>query len=242
PHRLSTRLSSRELPTELTPLIEAFNHALDRLEKGYRVQQEFLAGAAHELKTPLALIRGQIEMDGVADRATLLKDVDLMARQVHQLLHLAEVSEAQNYVIEPTDLAGVGSDAADYLARLAERRQIALNVLSPPLGAMLDADRSAAFVLMKNLLENAIQHSPAGGVVTLHIDDQGLRVRDEGAGIAAEDFSQLFVRFWRGAGRRDEGAGLGLAICQQIAMAHGWHLSARNAGPGAEFNLVFKPA
>jgi signal transduction histidine kinase len=242
PHNLSARLAGHDLPTELAPLVEAFNQALDRLEKGYRVQQEFLAGAAHELKTPLALIRGQIEMDGATDRAALLRDVDLMARQVHQLLHLAEVSEAQNYVYEATDLAAVASEVTAYLGRLADRRQITLAVQCDAAGAVLKADRSALFVLMKNLVENAIRHSTPGGVVMVRIDAAGLQVRDEGPGIADADFPKLFARFWRGAERRDDGAGLGLAICRQIALTHGWQLSARNAVPGAEFRLLFTPA
>lgn len=242
PSNLSKRLSTTSLPTEMAPLVEAFNQALDRLEQGFRVQQEFLAGAAHELKTPLALIRGQIEMEGTADRVTLLRDIDMMARQVHQLLHLAEVSERQNYVIESTDLAAVAGEVADYLARLAERRHVLLRVLASPDSVWIDADRSAAFVLLKNLVENAIHHSPAGGTVVLFVDRQGLKVRDYGTGISINDFPHLFERFWRGAGRRDNGAGLGLAICRQIANTHGWDLTACNVAPGAEFSIRFQPA
>ena len=245
PRNLGARLSAQRMPAELRPLIDAFNLALERLEKGYRVQQEFLAGAAHELKTPLALIRAQIEMSGPADssadRSSLLHDVDLMARQVHQLLHLAEVSEAQNYVLEPIAIASVVSDVAGYLARLADRRQVSLNLVADAEAPPVNADRSALFVLVKNLVENAIQHSPEGGTVTMAVDATGLRVRDEGAGIADHDLPKLFERFWRGAQRRDEGAGLGLAICREIAVTHGWQLSASNASPGAEFTLSFAP-
>src|ERR1700739_2460099 len=82
---LETRLSEAAMPRELRPLIRAFNEALDRLQQGYRVQQEFLASAAHELKTPLALIRGQVELSDSPDRDLLLGDIDRMARQVAQL-------------------------------------------------------------------------------------------------------------------------------------------------------------
>lgn len=245
PRNLGARLSAQRMPAELQPLIDAFNQALERLEKGYRVQQEFLAGAAHELKTPLALIRAQIEMSGPAgssaDRGNLLHDVDLMARQVHQLLHLAEVSESQNYVLEPIALASVASDVTGYLARLADRRQVSLNLVADAAAAPVNADRSAIFVLVKNLVENAIQHSPTGGTVTMTVDASCLRVRDEGAGIADHEMPKLFERFWRGEQRRDEGAGLGLAICREIAVTHGWQLSAGNASPGAEFTLRFTP-
>ena len=240
PGNLSRRLDTTGLPTELTPLVEAFNSALSRLERGYRVQQEFLAGAAHELKTPLALIRAQIELDATTDRAALLRDVDMMARQVHQLLHLAEVSEAQNYVFEPTDLTQVASEVTGYLDRLADLRQVSLQVLSnTEAGRMIEADRSAAFVLLKNLVENAIRHSLPGGTVTVAIEPTELFVQDAGHGIAAEDFPKLFARFWRSADRRDDGAGLGLAICHEIAKTHGWSLAACNVAPGARFTVTF---
>jgi signal transduction histidine kinase len=97
-------------------------------------------------------------------------------------------------------------------------------------------------VLVKNLVENAILHSPPDAVVAVTLGADDLCVRDEGAGIAPEHMQKLFTRFWRGPGRRDSGAGLGLAICAEIAVAHGWNLSARNAEPGAEFVLRFAAA
>jgi signal transduction histidine kinase len=240
PNNLSSRLQAAGLPTELTPLVEAFNMALDRLERGYRVQQDFLAGAAHELKTPLSLIRAQIELGGAADRAALLRDVDMMARQVHQLLHLAEVSEAQNYVFEPTSMDAVASEVTGYLGRLADMRQVSLQMSSSmEEGRLIEADRSATFVMLKNLVENAIRHSLPGGTVTVAIEPAGLHVQDGGKGIAPEDFPMLFARFWRSADRRDDGAGLGLAICHQIATTHGWRIAAQNVSPGARFSVNF---
>jgi signal transduction histidine kinase len=239
PHSVSTRLASGGVPTEMLPLVDAFNAALGRLETGYRAQREFLGAAAHELKTPLALIRGQIELNGTGDRATLLADVDFMARQVHQLLHLAEASEAQNYVFEDTDLGSLADEVARYLARLADRRNVRIRVHSAPQAALHRADRATLFILLKNLVENALQHAPEGSSVTLALDAQSLSVSDEGPGIAPEHLPQLFQRFWRGPQRREQGAGLGLAICQEIATAHGWRLSAGNGARGARFALAF---
>jgi two-component system sensor histidine kinase QseC len=121
---LSARLSLEDVPSELTPLFNAFNLALQRLEDGYRVQREFIATAAHELKTPLALMRGQIELDERGDRGALLRDLDHMARQVHQLLHLAEASERQNYVMEQIDLKDIAAEASAQLERLAQQREV----------------------------------------------------------------------------------------------------------------------
>lgn len=240
PRSLSTRLAAKKLPTELVPLIDAFNLALDRLERGYKIQQELLEAVAHELKTPLSLIRGQIEMEDRPDRASLLVDVDFMARQVHQLLHLAEVSGPQNYIFESVDVVRVVQEAVEYMNRLADRHSITLEVCSVP-ERIVVADHSAIFILFKNLIENAIQHSPPGGTVSISVDIHAAMVRDRGTGIASEDFPHLFKRFWRGpkSQGQGDGAGLGLAICNEIALAHGWRLSAKNVTPGAAFEVAF---
>jgi two-component system, OmpR family, sensor histidine kinase QseC len=236
---LSRRLSTHKLPTEFLPVVTAFNLTLDRLEKGYSVQRAFLADAAHELKTPLSLIRAQIDMDGTADRQALLQDIDRMARQVNQLLHLAEASETQNYVFEPVDVAALAEDVCDYLQRLAERHGVYVDIRHDPQAPPVEADRGALFMLLKNIVENAIQHSPAGGVVTVRVTADDLSVCDDGPGIGAEDLPQLFKRFWRGPTRRNDGTGLGLSICSEIAAAHNWRITAQNTGGGAEFTLFF---
>ncbi len=248
PGNLTARLPTEGMPPELAPLILAFNQALQRLQDGYRVQQEFLATAAHELKTPLALMRGQIELDGVLDRKTLLADIDHMGRQVHQLLHLAEVSERQNYVFETVDPRLVAEDVLAHIARLAERRGVSMVLLATSQPLAIAADRGALFVLLRNLLENAILHTPAGGEVGLELDPAWLRVRDSGPGIAPGEHAMLFKRFWRGAASQGEGAGLGLAICHEIAQVHGWSIAVRNltrpeagACGGAEFTLRLDP-
>jgi len=239
PRSLHARLRSERAPTEISPLVESFNRVLERVEHGYRVQQEFLATAAHELKTPLALIRAQIElMEPSADRDALLRDVAHMTRQVQQLLLLAEASEAQNYGFAPVDVLDVTHEATSYLGRMAEGAGVRLEVAGGPEAPNWQADRGALFTLLKNLLENAIQHAPAGTVVSVEVLDNTLTVRDRGPGVGADQLPRLFVRFWRGAHRRDQGAGLGLSICQEIAQAHGWTLSAHVAEPGLRMMLT----
>lgn len=245
PRNMSARLSVQTVPSELVPLIDSFNLALERLEQGFREQQQFLGAAAHELKTPLALMRGQIELDGIADRATLLGDIDVMTRHVQQLLHLAEASEVRNYRMEPIDVHHALADAAAFLARMADRRGIRINLSSLPESAesvQWAGDKGALFTLIKNLLENAIQHSPEGGVISLQVEgNTAISVRDHGCGIAADDMLRVFERFWRGHGRADgqaPGAGLGMSICKEIAAAHGWRIEIGNAMPGAVFRVV----
>jgi len=238
PHSLHARLQTNAVPTEIKPLVDSFNRVLERLEQGYRVQQEFLATAAHELKTPLALIRGQIEL-GIdeASREVLLQDVSHMGRQVQQLLHLAEASELQNYEFTSVDAGNLICEVVNYLERLANQQGVRLQAIVGSRPTLLRADRGALFTLLKNLLENAIQHSRAGGVVQIRVESNLISVQDQGAGVAPEDLPKLFMRFWRGAHRRDLGAGLGLSICRQIATMHGWDLQAKRGEPGMIFDV-----
>lgn len=232
PRSLHARLQSRDVPTEIVPLVESFNRVLERLEQGYRAQQEFLATAAHELKTPLALIRAQIEFMGPGEpRDALLTDVAHMTRQVQQLLLLAEASEVRNYDFQPIDALEVAEEATGYLRRMAQAGGVDIVLAGLPGTHHWQADRGALFTLLKNLLENAIQHAPPGSAIRVEIGATALSVRDHGPGVSPDQLPKLFQRFWRGAHRRDHGAGLGLAICQEIAQAHGWGLAAQPAGP-----------
>ncbi len=241
PRSLSARLKTDTVPREIAPLVDSFNRALERLEQGYRVQQEFLATAAHELKTPLALVRAQVELTPPSEqRSLLLHDVEHMSRQVQQLLHLAEASEAQNYRPTTLDLHDLVQESAGYLQRMADAAQVRFELPARTSPALWLADRGALFTLLKNLLENAIQHAPAGSVVSVELDALVLAVRDRGRGVPAEQLPKLFGRFWRGPHRRDDGAGLGLSICREIALAHGWTLQAANAEPGLRVTLAWR--
>ncbi|MBL0917763.1 MAG: HAMP domain-containing protein [Hydrogenophaga sp.] len=244
PRSVHARLSTDAVPQEIAPLVDSFNRVLERLEHGYRVQQEFLATSAHELKTPLALIRAQIELrPGAEDgRDALLGDVAYMSRQVQQLLLLAEASEVRNYHPASIRVQEVVHEAVFFLQRMAEAGNVHFTVYAPSVDVRWEADRGALFTLLKNLLENAVQHAPDGTDIRVEIRHNELSVRDLGPGVEAEQLPHLFTRFWRGAHRRDTGAGLGLSICQEIAQAHGWQLTAERAEPGLRFRLSTAPA
>lgn len=238
PRSIHSRLLVDKVPKEIAPLVESFNHVLDRLEQGYRVQQEFLATAAHELKTPLALIRAQIEMkEPNEEREALLIDVSHMTRQVQQLLLLAEVSEIQNYHLAKVDIAEVVDEVIRFLQPIATLSNVTLNV-AHIMDAEWQADRSALFVLIKNLLENGIQHAPPNSAIDIEITSTQLTIRDWGAGMDEDQLPNIFTRFWRGAHRRDLGAGLGMTICREIAQAHNWNLRVFRAEPGLRFQLT----
>ena len=240
PQSLGERLQVDRSPTEIAPLIESFNQVLDRLDKGYRTQQEFLAKAAHELKTPLTLIRAEVELieDEAGIRAPLLSHVEHLARQVQQLLLLAEASEPLSYQFAELYVSEVAYDAVEFLQRIADDLGVRLIVIEQDESVVWRADRGAFFTLLKNLIENALQHSPSNTDISVSIHADHVCVQDQGPGAESEQLPLLFSRFWRGRHRRDHGAGLGLAICQEIAQAHGWTLSARNSDPGLALKIV----
>lgn len=239
PHNLGARLSTSGLPHEITPLIASFNLTLDRLEHGFTVQREFLAAAAHELKTPIALMRGQIELDGLQDREMLLQDLDHMARLVHQLLHLAEASERQNYKFLSIDAASIIDEVVGHLDRLAQQHKVDIDWLESDERVTVLGDSGGLFILLRNLIENAIHHAPPGTSVAVRLTKEGFSIQDAGPGIDPAVLPHIFQRFWRGPHRRDSGAGLGLSICREIVTVHGWEIQVENLYPGARFAVRF---
>lgn len=234
PQSLSERLQTTQVPTELITLITSFNHALDRLDRGFRSQQNFLATAAHELKTPLTLLRAEIELmdEHTEARESLLAQVSHLARQVQQLLLLAEASEPLSYRFSDVEVCDVARDVVGYLRKIADDADVRLNLICGEDVGKWRADHGAFFTLLKNLIENAVQHAPMGTVVNVDMRAESVSVRDQGTGVPQEQIPHIFERFWRGEQRQDSGAGLGLAICQEICMAHGWSLTAYNGLTG----------
>ncbi|HUB89723.1 MAG TPA: HAMP domain-containing sensor histidine kinase [Dyella sp.] len=243
PQNLTTRLSLQSIPSEMRPLVASFNDALARLEEGYLAQQTFLAAAAHELQTPLTLIRGEVELQP-ASPAThqILHDVDRMSRQVRQLLHLMEVSVLQSYEFSQIDLEHVVRDVATHLARSAAARRVTIETSLRAPGKQIRADEGGLFILLKNLLENALAFAPRGSTVAIMADASSISVRDEGPGIDEAHLPFIFSRFWRAPDNRAEGCGLGLAICKEIVLAHGWQLVAERTTPGTLFTIRFSKA
>jgi signal transduction histidine kinase len=229
---LHARLPEAGMPSEIRPLLRSFNDVLDRLQVAFDEQQRFVANAAHELKTPLAMIRAELEAEEAANRETIRAEVELMSRRVHQLLQLAETADAANFRMRGTRMGPALQGAVSYLAWKAERADVAMRFEHPAVDVVRDADEGAVFVLAKNLLENAIEFSPAGGVVSLTLDLHGFTVDDDGPGVGEADRERVFERFWRAAGQERAGAGLGLALCSEIAKGHGWRIACVEAPSG----------
>jgi signal transduction histidine kinase len=242
PRRTDVRLSPQDIPKEILPLVQAVNQALDRHEAGLRIQREFTADAAHELRTPLTILRSRI--DTLADRETskaLHRDIEGMARIVSQLLDIAELETFSIDPQEKADLHTVCAEVAEFAAplALAQGKDIALSGTETPVWVSGNAEMLSRAI--RNLVENAINHSPPKATVEIVVADDGtVRVLDEGPGIKDDERELIFQRFWRRDRRRAGSAGLGLSIVQRIAEAHGATVIVENRPTGgAMFTLSF---
>jgi signal transduction histidine kinase len=245
PTRTDLRLPEARMPREVLPLVRAVNEALHRLERGFALQQEFVADAAHELRTPLAILRAEVE--ALADRQAareLLSDIAGMTRIVNQLIETAEFDRLTIRPGDVADIAAVCTDVAAFMApvAVAHDRNIAVSGASAPV--FVQGNAGALFQAVRNLVENAVAHTAPGTTVEIAANRDGsIVVSDAGPGIPAEQRELIFQRFWRGDRRRADSAGLGLAIVARIVNAHGGGIMVSNAPMrGAVFSINLRPA
>ncbi|QEX24793.1 histidine kinase [Hypericibacter adhaerens] len=249
PRETGVRLPSDDLPAELVPLVASVNDALDRLAEGFRHQREFAADAAHELRTPLAVLSAHIEtLPDKAAAASLKQDLAGMRRLVDQMLAVAELEARDLHVGDDVDLAALALDLVLAMAPLAltKNRELLLQGAERPV--TVHGDAAALRRALRNLVENALAHAPAHTAVEIHLTapspgrGASIAVRDRGAGFAPADRARVTQRFYRGRRAQGPGAGLGLAIVQRIMSAHGGRLEIGDAPQGgAEVTLRLPP-
>lgn len=241
PALAGVRLPTHDVPDEIKPLVAAMNVALNRFDEGLRRQREFNANAAHQLRTPLAVLTANI--DAMSDTATASKlrhDVELMGRIVSQLLLVARLETLSIAFDEKIDLNSVATDVATNLAPLAIASGKHLEMIQCPHPVLVPGSVQAMAAALSNLVENAIAHTPPETTITVQVTSEpGIQVNDNGHGIPLEWRDQIFDRFWKGD-RQGKGAGLGLAIVKRIMSAlHGSVSVSDRPGGGAAFKLIF---
>jgi signal transduction histidine kinase len=243
PANLDVRLPVAGIPREVMPLVAAVNNALERLAEGFRQQRQFTADAAHELRTPLAVLRANLDrFAGQEWLPGVLVDVDRMGRLVQQLLDSSRLERAAT-AAQPVDLREMALEVSSALApaAMAQGREIELR----DSGAnRVEGDPDALYAAIRNLVENAIEHTPAGTTVVVDVRRPGtVQVRDHGPGIPEADRADIFRRFWRPAHRRGKpGAGLGLSIVAEVARRHGGTVDfAPVPDGGCQFTLALPP-
>lgn len=246
---------------ELRPLAEALSAAVGRLRHAFDMEHRFVGDAAHELKTAVAVVRSSIQVLSVRPRTPeeyrsgldqILTDNERVEELVSRMLTLARFEEFREAVTDPTDIAEKVDQALRYLSSYAEMRDVRLET-SLTRGLMARISAEAAQTLVSNLVVNAVQHSPAGGVVSVVLapvpQPEGvalLQVKDSGTGIAAESLPHVFERFYRedsSRSRETGGAGLGLSICKSIVESAGGTIEVDSVqGHGTRVTASFRLA
>jgi len=241
-----------DVPYELAPLVSSFNGLLDKVGEGAKARQDFLANVAHQLRTPLAGLRTQLEWLGArhAEPETaqsvklMLSATERMIRQTNQLLSLAraEPNHFEKTRLEPLALNALVEDAIQSFVDQASLKAIDIGFDLRPV--TITGDRFLLRDLIDNLIDNAIRYTPTGGAVTVSCRPDGaggvLSVEDNGPGIPPAKREQVFSRYVR-LDDKTHGSGLGLAIVRDIAAVHGARLAIVDAagGRGALFSVRF---
>lgn len=238
-------------PVELQPMLQAMNELFGRIETTLARERRFTADAAHELRTPLAVLSAQwdrlrgarAEAEREQAMQALRSGIERMARLVDQLLRLSRLEAAQGLAQRQTlDWPAVAREALGEVLPLAERRHIQFDCrwpAAPQLPPAWQGDASLMTVLLRNLLDNAARYAPSGSTVTLQFDAERLTVENAGPALSDAELARLGERFHRPDGQVESGSGLGVSIARRIAELHGLVLRyrARPDGTGVVAEL-----
>ncbi len=241
-------------PEEFEGLAQDFNRMADRVHDMMARQQAFVSDAAHELRSPLAGARLRIEMLQQHGRdkveltqqylPQLLQDMDHLQRLVDHLLALSRLDQGYEMPVSMLDLAPLLYELTDEMRLLFRAADVTLDVEVPPHLPLVSSNAEAIRMVIRNLLDNTIQHTGSGGRVALHAEAEDgmvmISVADTGQGIPSESLPHVFDRFYRvdKARTRKGGAGLGLSLVRRIAEAHGGHVFVKShLGQGTTFTV-----
>jgi signal transduction histidine kinase len=237
PRRQDARLPTGGVPKEVVPLVVAFNGVLDRLEHEFQKRQRFLIDAAHELRTPIAIMQTRIQgMSESKDRRRLLDDVARLGETAEQLLDFERNDQATD-VHETVDLVDIARTVVADLAPLAIAAGYEISFESSVGKLERQGSPSALARAISNLVRNAIDHGGNSGIISVSTTAEGeVVVADQGKGIPADQQELVFEPFYR-VTPRSKGAGLGLSLVKQIVANHGGHVRVESSSGGAAVKI-----
>lgn len=256
-NRASTHLESvdvENLPVEIKPLVTELNQLFVRLKHAFDRNKNFAGDAAHELRTPLAALKTQLQValrsDNAPDRMHALQKVvqcvDRSSHVVAQLLTLSRLNQEEKLNdVKPIDLHKLTAEIVAYLVPIALEKHIEIELSDAPRSTIVLGNDIALGILIRNIVDNAIRYTPENGNIKVGIINDAnqiiLRVTDSGSGIPSELRERVFERFYRILGTSASGSGLGLAIVRQIADLHHAkiHLVTPQSGIGLQFDVLF---
>ncbi|OAI27277.1 hypothetical protein A1351_13605 [Methylosinus sp. R-45379] len=238
---LHQRLPEGNYPDELAPLVRTTNETLARLDDGAMTLRRFTANAAHELRTPVAILSARLD---APEEPTLKNDLKRDARRirniVEQLLAVSRIGAHAEDAFERFDLVETTQAIVSDALLLAYRSNRQIDFIASPTPVTIRGDHMAIESVVSNVIDNALRAEPSGGAIVVIVDDgPSVSVVDHGAGVAPEDRDMVFEPFWRKSAVAD-GTGLGLAIGKELMTAHGGRIWIEDTiGGGATFKMAF---
>jgi two-component system sensor histidine kinase TctE len=253
-HRDRSPVSAEGVPGEVMPIVQSINELLARLDKALTLQSRFIADAAHQLKTPIAALRTELELALREEEPARARQslgsahagLERLSRLVSQLLSLArnEPEAADAVRLAPLDLDALVLEVAKEWVPAALRRAVDLGFEGSGRPTLVRGDPARLRELLDNLLDNAVRYSREGGRITVRVTpERVVEVSDDGPSIPEAERERVFERFHRLLGSSHDGSGLGLAIAQEVARIHGAAITLRDDadGVGNTFAVAFPP-